>query len=244
MDTKTVDSHAKRQGRVEDDHLLRGHGRFMADAPLPGQAYACFVRSPHACADIKSIDTKAALAAKGVIAVLTAADMKAANVGNLSQHPPLAGRGGGKLVVPVRPALAGDRVRHIGEAVAMVIGETLAAAQDGAELVEVDYATREAAIDLRAAVKPSAPQVWPEAPGNIAVDWAGLAPNPDENARRSTASSPLGQTRRAHFARISASTSPRWSRAAAPRAMTRPATAICCGSARRARASCATRWRA
>ena len=63
----------------------------MADAPLPGQTYACFVRSQHACADIKSIDTKAALAIKGVIAVLTAADIKAANVGNLSQHPPVAG---------------------------------------------------------------------------------------------------------------------------------------------------------
>ena len=187
MDTKTVDSHAKRQGRnqgrVEDDYLLRGQGRFMADAPLPGQTYACFVRSPHACADIKSIGAKAALAAKGVIAVLTAADIKAANVGNLSQHPPLGGRGGGKLVVPLRPALAGERVRHIGEAVAMVIGETFAAAQDGAELVEVEYATRDAAIDLRAAIKPGAPQVWPEAPGNIAVDWAGLAPNPDDNAK-------------------------------------------------------------
>ncbi len=112
----------------------------MADAPLPGQTYACFVRSPHACADIKSIDTKAALAIKGVVAVITAADIKAANVGNLSQHPPVAGRNGGKLIMPVRPALAGDRVRHTGEAVAMVIGETYAAAQDGAEAVEVDYA--------------------------------------------------------------------------------------------------------
>src|SRR5215471_3763817 len=116
MDTKT-DHHATI--RVEDDYLLRGHGRFMADAPLPGQAYASFVRSPHARADIKSIDVQAALAIKGVVAVITAADLKAANVGNLSQHPPVAGRNGGKLVVPVRPALAGERVRHIGEPVAM-----------------------------------------------------------------------------------------------------------------------------
>ena len=90
MDTTT--SH-KPTIRVEDDYLLRGTGRYMADAPLPGQTYACFVRSQHACADIKSIDAKAALAIKGVIAVLTAADIKAANVGNLSQHPPLPGRG-------------------------------------------------------------------------------------------------------------------------------------------------------
>ena len=141
MDTKT--SHTP-TNRVEDDYLLRGTGRYMADAPLPGQTYACFVRSQHACADIKSIDTKAALAIKGVIAVLTAADIKAANVGNLSQHPPVAGRGGAKLIMPVRPALAGDRVRHTGEAVAMVIGETFAAAQDGAEAVEVEYAPLDA----------------------------------------------------------------------------------------------------
>ena len=172
MDTQTSHQPTK---RVEDDYLLRGTGRYMADAPLPGQTYACFVRSQHACADIKSIDTKAALAIKGVIAVITAADIKATNVGNLSQHPPVAGRGGTKLIMPIRPALAGDRVRHTGEAVAMVIGETLAAAQDGAEAVEVDYAPADAVFDLRDAVKPGAPQVWPEAPGNIAVDWAGLA---------------------------------------------------------------------
>jgi carbon-monoxide dehydrogenase large subunit len=182
MDTKTTESHP-RHVRVEDDYLLRGHGRFMADAPLPGQTYACFVRSPHACAEIRSIDIKPALGAKGVLAVITAADIEAANVGNLSQHPPLGGRGGAKLVVPVRPALASERVRHIGEAVAMVIGETMAAAQDGAELVEVEYDEQPAAIDLRDAVKPGTPQVWPEAPGNIAVDWAGLAPNPEENVK-------------------------------------------------------------
>ena len=116
--------------------------------------------------------------------MLTAADIKAANVGNLSQHPPLAGRGGTKLIMPFRPALAGDRVRHIGEPVAMVIGESYAAAQDGAEAVEVDYAALDAVTDLREAMKQDAPQVWPEAPGNIAVDWAGLAANPDEMATK------------------------------------------------------------
>jgi carbon-monoxide dehydrogenase large subunit len=183
MDT-TTGSHHTPTIRVEDDYLLRGTGRYMADAPLPGQAYACFVRSPHACADVKSVDPKAALAVKGVIAVITAAEIKAENVGNLSQHPPVAGRGGGKLIMPVRPALAGERVRHIGEAVAMVIGETLAAAQDGAEAVEVGYDSQPAVTDLREAIKPGAPQVWPQAPGNIALDWPGLAANPDEMAAK------------------------------------------------------------
>ena len=181
MDSTTAHRPTK---RVEDDYLLRGTGRYMADAPLPRQTYACFVRSPHACADIKSIDSTAALAIKGVVAVLTAADLKAANVGNLSQHPPLPGRGGAKLVMPFRPALAGDRARHVGEPVAMVLAETTAAAQDGAEAVEVDYAPLDAVTDLRAAAKSGAPQVWAEAAGNVAVDWPGLAANPDEMAAK------------------------------------------------------------
>src|SRR6266478_1159060 len=103
-------------------------------------------------------------------------------IGNVSQHPPLAGRGGQKLIVPQRPALAGKTVRHVGEAVAVVVAETLIAAQDAAELVAVDYQERAPAIDLREAIREGAPQVWPEAPGNIAVDWPGLAAAPDANA--------------------------------------------------------------
>ena len=150
---------------------------------MTGQVHAYFVRSPHAFADIKAIDTTAAKAVPGVLAVLTAADMEDAKLGNISQHPPVAGRGGTKLILPFRPALAGKTVRHIGEAVAVVIGETLTAAQDGAELVTVEYEERTPAVDLREAVKQGAPQVWPEAPGNIAVDWVGLAPDPDANAK-------------------------------------------------------------
>ena len=181
MDTKTVASGALHKPRLEDDPLVRGLGRFAADAAMSGQAYAYFVRSPHAFADIRSIDTNAARAAGGVLAVLTAADMK--EIGNVSQHPPLAGRSGKKLVVPHRPALAGTTVRHVGEPVAMVVAQTLDAAQDAAELVAVEYAERIPAVDLREAVREGAPQVWPEAPGNIAVDWPGLAGDPDANAR-------------------------------------------------------------
>ena len=92
MDTKTVASGALHQPRLEDDPLVRGLGRFAADVAMNGQAHAYFVRSPHAFADIRSIDTDAARAARGVFAVLTAADMK--EIGNISQHPPVAGRGG------------------------------------------------------------------------------------------------------------------------------------------------------
>ena len=181
MDAKTVDRRAQHQPRLEDDPLVRGLGRYAADTPLTGQTYAYFVRSSHAFADIRSIDTEAAKAVPGVLAVLTAADME--GIGNISQHPPLAGRGGQKLIIPHRPALAGETVRHVGEAVAVVVAETLTAAQDGAEAVIVDYEERTPVVDLREAVRDGAPQIWPEAPGNIAVDWPGLAKDPDANAQ-------------------------------------------------------------
>src|SRR5216684_3140520 len=180
MELQTVERRAQHKPRLEDGPLVRGLGRYAADAPMPEQAQAYFVRSPHAFADIRSIDTAAAKAAPGVVAVLTAADME--GIGNVSQHPPLAGRGGEKLIVPHRPALAGKTVRHVGETVAVVVAETLIAAQDAAELVAVDYQERAPAVDLREAIRDGAPQLWPEAPGNIAVDWPGLAADPDANA--------------------------------------------------------------
>jgi len=166
--------------RVEDEALVRGHGRYIADAPLPNQAYAYFLRSPHAFARIVTIDTASAEKAPGVIAVLTAKDME--GVGNVSRHPPLAGRGGAKLVVSHRPPLARDRVMHVGEAVAMVIAERAMAAQDAAELINVEYEPLAPVTDARAALSPGAPQLWPEAPGNLAVDWPGPAADPGANA--------------------------------------------------------------
>jgi carbon-monoxide dehydrogenase large subunit len=181
MDRQTVATRAPHQPRLEDDPLLRGLGHFAADVPMSGQAQAFFVRSPHAFADIVAIDAAAAAAAPGVLAVLTAADME--GIGSVSQHPPLVGRGGSRLIVPHRPVLAGTSVRHVGEAVALVVAETLQAAQDAAELVNVEYRERTPAVELRAAVRPGAAQVWPEAPGNVAIDWPGLAGDPEANAR-------------------------------------------------------------
>ena len=91
MDSQTVERRAQHQPRLEDDPLVRGLGRYAADAPMAGQTQAYFVRSPHAFADIGSIETTAAAAVPGVLCVLTAADMD--GIGNVSQHPPLAGRG-------------------------------------------------------------------------------------------------------------------------------------------------------
>src|SRR5260370_37248577 len=105
--------------RVEDEQLLRGRGRFIDDAPLADQVYGCFVRSTHAHGKIGNIDIAAARVADGVLAVLTAADMKAAGVGAILRHPPMTGRNGAALIQPPRPALAGDRVMHIGNTLAL-----------------------------------------------------------------------------------------------------------------------------
>jgi aerobic carbon-monoxide dehydrogenase large subunit len=180
MDAKT-DGGATHQPRLEDDALVRGHGRFMADAPLPDQAYACFVRSPHAFARIAAIDTQAAAQSPGVVGILTGQDI--GDIGSVSSHPPLAGRGGKPLIMPYRPALTVERVSHIGEAVAMVVADSAAAAQDAAELIAIDYEPLTPVMDARAALAAGAPQVWPEARGNLAIDWPGPAADPEANTR-------------------------------------------------------------
>jgi carbon-monoxide dehydrogenase large subunit len=131
--------------------------------------------------------------------VLTAAEMQAAGVGNVARALPLTGRDGVPLKVPHRPALAGDRVLHVGQPVALVVAETLAAAQDAGERVAVDYEPLLAVSDLRAAIAPGAPQLWPDASGNIALDWA--APMPLEAAKAAALEQAFA--RAAHVARVS-----------------------------------------
>ena len=179
--------------------LLRGRGRFIDDAPLPGQVYGCFVRSTHAHARISRIDAAGAQAANGVLAVLTAADMKRAGVGRITRHPPIAGRGGAALIEPPRPALADDRVMHVGEPVALVVATSAALAQDAAERVSIDYDELAAVIDARAAVASGAPQLWPQAPGNLAIDWQS-PPSPDGANEREVARIIASA---AHVARVS-----------------------------------------
>ncbi|HEU0155665.1 MAG TPA: xanthine dehydrogenase family protein molybdopterin-binding subunit [Stellaceae bacterium] len=157
--------------RFEDARLLTGAGRFADDQRETGAAHAVFVRSPHACADIRGVDIEAACRRSGVLAVLTAADLDRAGIGNLTIPAPVPG--GEAMILPHRPALASDRVRHAGEAVAIVVAGTEAEARDAAELVAIDYAPREAVADLADAAQPGAPLVWTQAPGNVALDWHG-----------------------------------------------------------------------
>ncbi|MEA2992906.1 MAG: aerobic carbon-monoxide dehydrogenase large subunit [Alphaproteobacteria bacterium] len=183
MSTDTSPSTTPRHLRLEDDALTRGGGRFIDDMHLPGQAYAYFVRSPQAFARILSVDIAAARAAPGVLAVLTAADMAAAKVTNIARHPPITGRGGSKLIMPPRPALADDRVMHVGQPVAVVIAETRTTAREAAELVSVSYEQLTSVVDVREAVQPGAAPLWPEAPGNIALDWRWPESNDGSNER-------------------------------------------------------------
>jgi len=157
--------------RIEDDALLRGEGRFMDDVREESAAFAHFLRSPHAHARIVSVDTKAALAIPGVLGVVTAAEMKSAGARTITHPVPVPGRGGSKLIAPYRPALAEERVLHVGHPVAMIVAETPELAQDAAELVGIDYEILPAVADIRDAIAPGAPQLWPEAPGNVALDF-------------------------------------------------------------------------
>jgi aerobic carbon-monoxide dehydrogenase large subunit len=183
--TTSPAARTKNEPRVEDDALVRGVGRFMDDPRLPNTAHAAFVRSPHAHARVISVKAEEARKAKKVLAVLTAADMKAANVGSVSRHPPAAGRGGAKMIMPFRPALAGEKVMHVGEPVALVVAETIAAAQDAADLVQVEYEELPPVIDLRDAMKKGGTQLHAEAPGNLCIDWPG--PVEDEKNEREVA---------------------------------------------------------
>jgi len=169
--------------RLEDAPLLRGEGRFVDDARKVGDAFAAFVRSPYAAANIRSIDVSLASKEPGVVAVLTGADARAAGAGNLARPRPVDGRGGAKMILSMWPALAEHRVVHVGQPVAVVVAETQAQAMDAAELVAVDYEETPAVVDVRDAVAPGAPQVWPEAPGNVALDWPGPVADDGSNGR-------------------------------------------------------------
>ena len=153
--------------RFEDVRLLTGKGRFQDDQSLARQSYAVFVHSPHAHAAIRSISTEAASRAPGVIAIFTGADYAADGLGMPKAAMPRKKRDGSPMFAPQRPALVVDRVRYVGDPVALVIAHTLDEAKDAAELVEVDYEPLPSVTEVGAAAAPGAPRVWDENPDNI-----------------------------------------------------------------------------
>jgi carbon-monoxide dehydrogenase large subunit len=154
--------------RLEDPRLIRGLGRYSDDVTLPRETRAVLVRSPHAHARVRDIDVRAARQAPGVVAVLTAADLAADGVGTLPTDRGRKRRDGSPAFPTPRPALARERVRHVGDPVALVVAETLAQALDAAERVAVDYEPLPAVAGTARALRPGAPAVWDEAPDNVA----------------------------------------------------------------------------
>ena len=157
--------------RVEDQRFLTGHATYVDDLVLPRQAYAFMLRSPHAHARIRGIDVAAAAAAPGVVAVLTGEDVAQDGLGPLPCLTPLTNRDGTAAPLPQRPAMVREVARHVGDTVVMVVAESLGAARDAAELIAVDYEPLPTAALTKTALEPGQPQVWDEAPGNLAFDW-------------------------------------------------------------------------
>ena len=157
--------------RTEDPRLLTGRGRYVADISLPGEACAVFLRLPHAHADIAGIDTAAAAAAPGVLAVYTGADVAADGLGDIPCVVPVRGADGSPLPRPGRRLLARDRVRFVGDTVAMVVAETAEQAIEASQLIDVDYRPLPAVATVDDALAAIAPQLWEVAPGNVAFQW-------------------------------------------------------------------------
>ncbi len=155
--------------RVEDRKFITGAGRYTDDIAPQKAVHAYILRSPHACASFRITDVEAAKAAKGVLAVWTAADV--AGLEGVACQAPLQKADGSMMVAPKWPLLCEGQVMHVGDAVAMVVADTPARARDAAELIGIEYKTGPVVTTVADALKPGAVEVWPKlAPGNIAFD--------------------------------------------------------------------------
>src|SRR5713101_1656779 len=159
------------KGRLEDDRMLTGRGRYVSDWNLPGQAYGHFLRSDRAHAEVGSIDVSAALNFPGVVAIFTGKDILEGGLKSLPAALPVKGRGGMELINPGRPALAQKRVRFAGDAVALIVAESAVTAQDAAERVEVEYRDLPVVVSAQDALAPGAPLVHDSVPANTVMDF-------------------------------------------------------------------------
>ena len=157
--------------RLEDSRLVTGGGCFTDDVEPAGTAHACFVRSPHAHAEIVAVDVAPGLRLPGVLAILTGADLVAAGLGPLPCKMLYKHKDGTPMPAPERPALAVGRVRHVGDPLAIVVALSRAEAEEAAAAVAVEYRSLPAVTGAVAALEDGAPVVWPEAAGNLALDW-------------------------------------------------------------------------
>ena len=161
---------SRSQKRVEDDRLLTGKGLYSDDRTFARQAWLVLVRSPHAHARIASIDLAAARAAPGVAGAWTMADLRADGLGHIPFPPFFKRADGSPMAAPPRTPLAEGAVYYVGQPVAAIAADTREQAQDAAELVSIDYEDLPCVTDVRRAVAPGAPQLWPQAPGNVSAE--------------------------------------------------------------------------
>ncbi|HEY4254401.1 MAG TPA: xanthine dehydrogenase family protein molybdopterin-binding subunit [Roseomonas sp.] len=162
---QTIPEQGQSRRRVEDARFLNGSGRYIDDMAVAGALHGVVLRSPHAHARITRFDTAEAAAMPGVRLVLSAADLRAEGIGDLpcvAVVPTVA-----PIIIPPRPALADGIVRHVGDPVAFVVADTAMQARDAAEAILVEYDALPAVADAAAALAPDAPQLWPQAPGNL-----------------------------------------------------------------------------
>ncbi|SKA11900.1 carbon-monoxide dehydrogenase large subunit [Enhydrobacter aerosaccus] len=157
--------------RKEDLRFVSGRGHYVADIKRPGMTAGVFLRSPHAHARIKAIDSTAAQAMPGVLAVFTGADLKAANVGGLPCGWGITGKDGKPMKEPPHPPLAQEKVRHVGDAVAFVVAESAEQARAAAEAIVVDFEVLPAVSGVLEALRPGAPMLFDDVPGNLCCDW-------------------------------------------------------------------------
>ena len=183
----------KSQVRVEDHRFLTGQGRYIDDVNLPNQTFAAFVRSPHAHARIVSVETSAAQAMPGVQLIVSGAEWAAQNFGPMPcRSPAKVNRDGSPFKEPVRPCLAHDAVRYIGEPVALVVATSAAQAKRAAEAVLVEYDPLASVTDRAQAMNADAAQLWPVAPQNLCLDF--------EQGKRADVESAFAQA--AHIVRL------------------------------------------
>ena len=157
--------------RNEDPTLLTGAGSYTDDRNAEGQAYGVFVRSAHAHGVLGDIEVEEARGMPGVLAIVTAADLDAAGFGNITCGVPLKNRDGSDMANPTRPSLATDRVRFVGDPIALVVAETPVQARDAAEAVIADVEPLGAVTDAAAAVAPDAPRLYDTLPNNVILDY-------------------------------------------------------------------------
>jgi len=161
------------KGRLEDQRMLTGRGRYVSDWNLPGQAYGYFVRSDRPHARIVSIQAEEALKSPGAIAVFTGQELLAAGLKPIPAAAPFKSKDGSEQRPAQRLSLAHEVVRHVGEPVALVVAETAVQAQDAAEALVIDYEELPAVVTAEEALAPGAPQLHPGAPGNLVLDFVG-----------------------------------------------------------------------